>query len=72
MQRNTVTSIVSLIPGDRFYKLKDGKKTVLEWGKLHHDGKTVIAWTINDKNEKQKPVTIQLTEEVVFLRNNQS
>lgn len=69
MRRGEIAAAEDLIPGDRFYRLKDKSKTALEWDHYKAKGKYVIAWTINARNEFQKPMTIPIAEKVVFLRN---
>lgn len=70
MKRNDIVLVGELISGDRFYKLKDKGKTVFEYGESKPGSQTVHIWSINNRNERQKPSIIKGSEQVVYLRNS--
>lgn len=69
MKRNDIVNVWQLVDGDRFYRVKDKQKTVLEFDKMAYNDTIAIAWTINGNNTRQKVQHIKAPEQVVFLRN---
>lgn len=70
MQKNTVTDITSLVPGDRFYKAADAKKEV--WEVVEHDGKKTKFQTYNyfaKRDQDRYPSAINRNTQLVFLRH---
>ena len=62
MERNTKVLAKELKPGDRFYKVVDKKRTVLEM--VEHDAKkthfqTYKYWCIPDGRDKRYPTAVK-------------
>lgn len=66
MKKNTITTAGSLNIHDRFYKLHDKNKTVLEVKSNPLDSAYISA----KKDFEQYPFYINKKKEVVFLRNS--
>lgn len=73
MERNTQTEVKNLLPGDRFYKLNDKKKTVLEIveekvKKTHFQTYSVFA----KKDGQRFADPMKSNTMVVFLRHKEN
>lgn len=70
MERNTETTVNQLKPGDRFYRLRDKKKTVYEM-QQQQTAHTLKAIPYMCKADNSRhPIGIKGDVPVVFLRNS--
>jgi hypothetical protein len=75
MQRNTITDLKFLIPGDRFYRLKDKTKKVYEYFDLMDTKRGYLKPCIfarevlSSGKVEERNIRFTLNESVVFLRN---
>ncbi len=70
MERNTLTTIYHLKPGDRFYRHGDKNKDV--WQKVEHETKTTGFQTYTHwakKDGQKHPAPMKAATPVVFLRS---
>lgn len=72
MKKNTLTHVYKLVPGDRFYKVKDKSKKVYEIVEAEPKVtpfRTYSYWCIADGSDEL--IALKGNTEVVFLRHNE-